>query len=177
MVQKIERNSKKLGFLQAIEESNVRQKSCIYWLKGRDLNNSYFHLVWKMRMTINSICFLLLRSGDLSNDPISMGIITINHFQSILWLANCSTTISTPNWFHNLTDFLCSNSHAGMLLLWHPSPLLKTSRRLSLSLTLIRPWARMALRLVSSKLLGDLLVHKSPLLSFNFSEWVLFLLV
>lgn len=96
----------KWEFLKTIEEAYFRQKSRI-WLKEGDLNTSYFHRIWRVRMAVNSIRFFILSNGDCISDPTAMGMIAINHFKGLLAPGHFRHTISTPNWFTQLLSFSC----------------------------------------------------------------------
>ena len=106
----------KWEFLRRIEEAYFRQKSRINWLKEGDLNTSYFHRIWKVRTAVNAIRSFLLPSGVLLTDPIAMGEWAVAHFKSILAPATAPSSISTPNWFHSLLDFRCSQEQRVSLI-------------------------------------------------------------
>lgn len=115
LFQKEKELHEKWEFLRRIEEAYFRQKSRINWLKKGDLNTSYFHRIWKVRTAVNSIRSFLLPKGILLIDPIAMGELAVAHFKSIIAPENTPSTISTPNWFHSLLDFRCTQQQCESL--------------------------------------------------------------
>lgn len=107
----------KLNFLRSIEESYFRQRSRINWLNEGDGNTTFFHRLTQMRNSFNSIRMFSLPNGDQISDPLAMGQIAINHFQSILAPPSPPSTTSSIAWFQSISNYRCLPQRQELMIL------------------------------------------------------------
>lgn len=109
------------NFLITIEESYFRQRSRINWLREGDCNTTFFHRLTQLRNSINYIRSFSLPYGEIVTDPIRMGEMAISHFQQLLAPQVSTTLPSSPEWFHQLSDFRCSPIQAASMSIFPSS--------------------------------------------------------
>lgn len=67
-----------------IEESFLRQKSRITWLKNGDQNTLFFFRIVQSRASLNMIRQLLLPTGETITDLHMIKMTAVNHFENFL---------------------------------------------------------------------------------------------
>jgi hypothetical protein len=67
-----------------IEESALKQKSRIQWLKLGDSNNHFFHAAMKARYNTNRINLLYNAQGDRLEDPVGIQQEILHFYKSLL---------------------------------------------------------------------------------------------
>lgn len=109
----------KWNFLREIEEGYFKQRSRVNWLKEGDQNTTFFYRTVLTRLNFNFIWSFLLPSGIIITDSIQMSVYAVSHFQSILGPQPAPPVrlLSSAFWFQTLTDFLCSESQRGQMIL------------------------------------------------------------
>lgn len=101
-----------------IEESFLRQKSRITWLKNGDQNTLFFFKIVQTRTSFNMIRRLTLPSGEVITDLQRIIVVAAVHFESFLQKGPLHiTSTSTPD-LSDLLDFRCP-AHTAQLLI-HP---------------------------------------------------------
>lgn len=93
-------------FLRVIEESFLKNKSCINWLREGDQNTSFFYRIMASRNAWNSIRSITLANERMSTDIDEMSSTVVTHFQYILAHDVLPQLSSTLQWFFisNLSD-------------------------------------------------------------------------
>lgn len=101
-----------------IEESFLRQKSWITWLKNCDQNILFFFKVVYSRASFNMIRRLTLPSGEVITELQQIKLVAAAHFKSFIKHNPIQTTSATAPNLSELLDFRCP-AHTSQLLT-HP---------------------------------------------------------
>ena len=99
--------------LACAEEGFLKQKSRVRWLKLGDHNTSFFHKVVKARNSRNSIKFITLANGCISDDPKAIKQEAVAHFQNVL--CDGGPLNDHAGYLENLEGFFWSPQHLDIL--------------------------------------------------------------
>ena len=91
----------KLLLFSRAEESFLKQKSRIRWIKEGDSNSRFFHHSVQARFNQNKIISIVLDSGERIHDPVAIHAAVVDHFGTHF---SSSSNLSTP--VPNLDSFI-----------------------------------------------------------------------